>query len=295
MATNPTIRRGSRDKAAVVRWQKILGVSADGIFGRGTQRATIAWQKARGLTADGIVGRNTWKAASEAAKELKTLAAITRSATVQSVEPPNQSVLEPETNHPVPVKSNTIRYGSRGELVKAWQAILAIRPVDGIFGRGTRTATKNWQGRNSLTADGIVGPNTWKKAEQVAKKLAETNSNVVPIRPDPKPAIKNHPDPLPAPRPVPRPAVRTSSNTAAAAQVEPKPRLPPRPRPKQVLPTPESEDPMTKPQVKPKAEELKDDLKVALLKAKIAPWWQKAIAGIAVLTLGTIAVRKIRG
>lgn len=41
--------------------QKAVGVTADGKFGAGTRDAVIKWQKLMGLVADGIVGYNTWK------------------------------------------------------------------------------------------------------------------------------------------------------------------------------------------------------------------------------------------
>ena len=40
--------------------QEKLGLSADGGFGLGTEKAVKAWQSANGLTADGIVGMGTW-------------------------------------------------------------------------------------------------------------------------------------------------------------------------------------------------------------------------------------------
>ena len=40
----------------VVKIQKAVGVSADGVYGARTKEAVAVWQKAHGLTADGIVG-----------------------------------------------------------------------------------------------------------------------------------------------------------------------------------------------------------------------------------------------
>lgn len=55
-----TIRKGSKGNAVKV-WQVIIGATADGNFGSGTEASTKTWQKSHGLTADGIVGKNTWK------------------------------------------------------------------------------------------------------------------------------------------------------------------------------------------------------------------------------------------
>ena len=61
----------------------------------------------------------------------------------------------------------TVRTGSSGRYVEAWQEILSNIPgFDNSIGRGsfddrTLAATKQWQSDHSLTADGIVGPKTW--------------------------------------------------------------------------------------------------------------------------------------
>jgi peptidoglycan hydrolase-like protein with peptidoglycan-binding domain len=47
--------------------------------------------------------------------------------------------------------------------VKAVQTALGIIPVDGKFGPQTDAKVKQWQAANGLTADGIVGPQTWAK------------------------------------------------------------------------------------------------------------------------------------
>lgn len=52
------IRRGSTGEG-VKAVQEALGLSADGIFGRGTEAAVKSWQKLNRLVVDGIVGPNT--------------------------------------------------------------------------------------------------------------------------------------------------------------------------------------------------------------------------------------------
>ena len=65
------------------------------------------------------------------------------------------------TNYP------TIRQGSKGNFVKILQYLLneygANIVVDGDFGGATLRAVTNFQRNNNLTADGIVGRNTWNK------------------------------------------------------------------------------------------------------------------------------------
>ena len=56
----------------------------------------------------------------------------------------------------------TIQKGSTGRAVRVWQVIVGA-VVDGAFGDKTVTATKMFQKEHGLTADGIVGKNTWNK------------------------------------------------------------------------------------------------------------------------------------
>lgn len=60
-----------------------------------------------------------------------------------------------------------VRNGSRGNLVRLLQYLLnyygANISVDGVFGGGTERAVKEFQRANNLSADGIVGRNTWNK------------------------------------------------------------------------------------------------------------------------------------
>jgi len=62
----------------------------------------------------------------------------------------------------------TVRQGSTGAPVLQWQGVLAASglplDIDGNFGPQTASLTKQWQTAHGLTADGVVGPNTWKQA-----------------------------------------------------------------------------------------------------------------------------------
>lgn len=53
-----------------------------------------------------------------------------------------------------------LKIGSRGQQVKDLQEFLGT-DADGIFGKGTEAAVKEWQAANGLDADGLVGPATW--------------------------------------------------------------------------------------------------------------------------------------
>lgn len=61
----------------------------------------------------------------------------------------------------------TLRRGSRGEAVEELQALLNAKygfdlEIDGNFGKATENAVKDFQRKNGLTADGVVGKKTWK-------------------------------------------------------------------------------------------------------------------------------------
>ena len=71
------------------------------------------------------------------------------------------------TEEPTPIlvfayPGTPVKLGSQGDAVKLIQAVVGATP-DGDFGVVTERRVKDWQSRNGLTADGVVGPVTWKR------------------------------------------------------------------------------------------------------------------------------------
>jgi lysozyme family protein len=120
-----TVKRGNHG-GAVKKLQRLLHVTVDGAFGKGTKAAVKRFQRRHGLTADGVVGPATWRA-------LKRSSARSSSGS---------------------------RVTSRGSSVALLQRKLGIS-ADGVFGPGTQRAVRSFQRRRGLTADGVVGPATW--------------------------------------------------------------------------------------------------------------------------------------
>ena len=119
--------------APVKRMQEKLGITADGDFGPGTEKALKDYQSANGLAVDGIAGPDTF-----AAMGLHELILL--------------------------------RVGSRGAQVKKLQEALGIT-ADGRFGPGTAKAVEEYQSANGLDADGMAGPATLAKMSAFAGEV----------------------------------------------------------------------------------------------------------------------------
>ena len=131
------LKRGMKG-APVKRLQEKLGVTADGDFGPGTQKAVREYQEKNGLSVDGIAGPDTFTAMGL-----------------------HELVL--------------LRVGSRGEQVKKLQQALNI-DADGRFGPGTRKAVMDFQRDNGLEVDGMAGPETLAKIdafEEVTEEVVQ--------------------------------------------------------------------------------------------------------------------------
>ena len=68
-----------------------------------------------------------------------------------------------------------LKLGSTGEDVKALQEKLGLK-ADGSFGPGTEKAVKEWQSKNGLTPDGVVGDKSWSLLLEGKKQSFDASS-----------------------------------------------------------------------------------------------------------------------
>ena len=109
-----------------------------------------------GLTVDGLWGPKTRNAAT-AALQAELNAQFSKGLTVDGLWGPKTRAA-----------CVNVRQGARGNLTRMVQGVLYCRGLDpkgfdGIFGSGCSAAVKFFQEAFGLTADGIVGKNTWER------------------------------------------------------------------------------------------------------------------------------------
>jgi Putative peptidoglycan binding domain len=128
------LKRGLSGEPVKVLQAK-LAVTADGIFGPGTEAALKEYQKKHGLLVDGVAGPDTFM--QMGLYELVLLAP-----------------------------------GTVGESVKKLQQALGVA-ADGRFGPATQKALRDFQAKHGLDADGLAGPATLAKMNDFKEMTAE--------------------------------------------------------------------------------------------------------------------------
>ncbi|MFL0253008.1 N-acetylmuramoyl-L-alanine amidase [Clostridium neuense] len=181
IAACPVTQVGS--KGDVVKWvQKRLGISADGIFGNNTKQAVISFQKVNALGADGVIGKMTWTKLLNQASQTTANTGSGSTTNNNNNSTPTQNVagdvadlqtilnkngygkltVDNEAGPATIAACPVIQVGSSGDIVKWIQKKLGLN-ADGIFGNGTKQAVINFQRTNGLGADGVIGKATWTK------------------------------------------------------------------------------------------------------------------------------------
>ena len=124
----PTIKQGDTGQAVFVA-RCLLGMDElSDIFDEALTERVIIFQSEHGDTADGVIGKSTWTALAESAPTVST------------------------TKHKYSTYASAVQCLLNSDSVK----------VDGIYGAKTKAAVKAFQTASGLTADGIVGRNTWR-------------------------------------------------------------------------------------------------------------------------------------
>lgn len=157
-----------------------------GVFGLSTKAAVTRFQDVFGLSPDGVVGKSTWYKISSLYAGVARLAELDSEGNTLGIGtvPPN----------------SILRQGSRGQDVITLQYLLDVvseyypsvpAPAqDGIFGSGTAQAVTAFQTAAGISADGIVGPATWRALYDIYLGIGQ---NV----PGQNPPGQNPPSPTP--------------------------------------------------------------------------------------------------
>lgn len=168
-SAQPTLQRGSTGASAfeaqcelnlATKPSRYTPIAADGTYGAATEARVKEFQRCAGLGVDGVLGPNTWAA-------LNTWAAQPRACADQGTSSTAQAALCGHTD-----TRPSLPRGAKGIEVKEVQCRLnlAMEPfhypqltIDGDFGGGTESRVIEFQHCANLSADGVVGPNTWAK------------------------------------------------------------------------------------------------------------------------------------
>lgn len=132
------LKKGSKGEK-VKALQYILGLKADGIFGKDTEKAVKKFQEEYGLAADGIAGKKTFEM--------------------------------------IVAKAPTLRFGASGPYVCALEVMLTTLKQDGAYAQDEVAHVRTYQASKNLVVDGIVGKKTWNALFELDEEATTDNGS----------------------------------------------------------------------------------------------------------------------
>ena len=148
-------------KIARTVYTSLANVTVDGKFGAGTAAAVQRFQRYFGLTADGVVGRITWNKLYEVYNDI---ANKLLSSSLRPGEYPG--VLRTGSSGTAVRELQFYLY-----LMSAYESSIPPVSIDGKFGADTERAVRAYQRFAGLTVDGVVGRTTWNSLYGRASQL----------------------------------------------------------------------------------------------------------------------------
>ena len=137
----------------------IPSVTVDGVYGSGTTAAVRAFQRLYGLTADGIVGLTTW---TELYDQFRSIQSDNGTPNAY----PGTALRQGSSGQNVRLVQFWLK------IARTIYSSLNNITVDGIFGSSTAAAVRRFQTYFGLTSDGVVGRTTWNKLYEVYNDIA---------------------------------------------------------------------------------------------------------------------------
>ncbi len=139
-------------------YSELSPVAADGIFGSGTRSAVINFQKLRGISADGAIGPVTWN-------ELYKVYYSYQNAIDPNPPYPGTILRAGSRGSSVSTLQRMLN------VIAYYFTSINELTIDGIFGNATRAAVLEFQRLLGLSQDGLVGPQTWRRIVTVYNSL----------------------------------------------------------------------------------------------------------------------------
>ncbi len=137
----------------------IPSVTVDGVYGSGTAAAVRAFQRLYGLTVDGIVGLTTWTELYDQFRRIQS-----DNGTPNAY--PGTALRQGSSGQNVRLVQFWLK------IARTVYSSLSNVTVDGIFGSSTAAAVRRFQTYFGLTSDGVVGRTTWNKLYEVYNDIA---------------------------------------------------------------------------------------------------------------------------